>query len=125
MRDRTSTSACQRRRTRRGVGVLVGVALMATPLAMAPASQAQLQLRASPDLIEQIIALIGQIIEGLGHTLQTPLGEKAPNSVNNPCEPALVSPALNCVISQIPAPGPKAKATLKKGKVKSVRWVKK
>ena len=100
-----------------------------TPLAFAPAAQAQ---TTSPDLISQIVALVQQIIAGLGYTLTTPLGQQAPNSVPRPCEPTGLSELLSCVISPLQAPldpGAKAskaklKASLKSGKVASLRWVK-
>lgn len=115
MHDSTSTTGPQRPRTRRGLGVLVGVTLMATPLAVAPAAQAQLQLRASPDLVQQIVALVGNILSGLGHTLQFPLGEKAPNTVKS-CQIDGIGTLGTCLVAPLQdavSPGQKAKAKVK------------
>jgi hypothetical protein len=124
-----STDRPRRRRSRRALGVLAGVALMAGPLALAPAAQAQSS--AGPDLISTIIQLVQQILGGLGHTLQTPLGEQAPNSSPRPCEPTGLAELLSCLVAPLQQnidPGRQAKAkiqaTRKHGKISTVRWVK-
>jgi hypothetical protein len=132
MHDSISTDGPQRPRVRRGLGVVVGMALMAGPFALAPAAQAQAPV--SPDLITQIVKLLQQIVAGLGHTLQTPLGEQAPNALPRPCEPrGSLAELLTCIIAPLQQgidPGQQAKAkakvkaSTKNGKVASVRWVK-
>jgi hypothetical protein len=129
MTDSNSADRPRRRRSRRALGVLAGVALMAGPVALAPAAQAQ--STAGPDLISTIIQLVQQILGGLGHTLQTPLGEQAPNSSPRPCEPTGLAELLSCVVGPLQQnvdPGRQAKgkikATRKHGRIASVRWVK-
>ncbi len=130
MHESIPTDGPQRPRVRRGLGVVVGVALMAGPFALAPAAQAQSSV--SPDLLSQIVQLLQQIVAGLGHTLQTPLGEQAPNTTPRPCEPrGSLAELLSCIIAPLQQgidPGQQAKAKVKastkNGKVSSVRWVK-
>jgi hypothetical protein len=113
---------------------LVGAALLVTPLAAAPAAPAatlsNVTAQSLTALIAQLPAFIAQILSGLGQTLAHPLGEQAPNS--NPCAYGeLVSATLTCnVVGPAQStidPGPaKAKlhATLRHGKVASLRHVK-
>jgi hypothetical protein len=129
----STTTGLQRPRVRRALGVAVGVAL-ATPFAFAPAAQAQgVDSRVGPDLLSQIVTLVQNILGGLGYTLQNPLGQQAPNAEPRPCQPAGIAELLSCVIAPLQAPldpsakakvKAKARATLRSGKVTSLRWVK-
>lgn len=135
MHDSNSTDGPQRPRVRRGLGVIVGVALAATPLAMAPAASAEGGLgNVTPAgltaLISQLADFLAQIAGGLAsQTVPHPLGESAPNS-GVTCTPGYadgLSSTLTCVVSRLQSPGQakqRIKATRKNGKIASVRWVK-
>lgn len=136
MHDSTSTTGLSRPRVRRGLGVVVGAALLVTPMAAAPAASAQGLSNVTPQslaaLIAQLPAFLSQIVTSLGNTLAHPLGERAPNSES--CSTTdLISPLLTCSVTGplqgIVEPGQakakaKVKATVRKGKVAKVRWVK-
>jgi len=124
MHDSTSAGP-QRSRVQRGLGVLVGAALLVTPFAAAPAAQAQ----AGPTSPETFADLIQQIIEGLApQTLPHPLGEKAQNPTQT-CKPGYadgLGSTLTCLIAALDGPvqaKARVKATTRRGKVRSVRWV--
>jgi hypothetical protein len=133
MHDSTSTTGLQRPRVRRGLGILVGAAICAAPLAAAPAAPASTYSNLTPQSLSSFIALLPawlqDILSALPHTLATPLGEQAPRS--GPCQSTdLVTPTLTCNVigpaqSSYGNP-PKAKiaAKLRNGKVASVRWIK-
>lgn len=128
MHDSISTDGPQRPRARRRLGVLVGLTLAATPLALAPAAQAQAPVGGGPDTASTIVTLLQQVLGGLAHTLSTPLGEQAPNSSARGCKPTGLSELLSCVVAPLQAPldpGAKAKARIKAKRVgRSIRWVK-
>ena len=128
MHDSISTDGPQRPRSRRRLGVLVGVTLMATPLALAPAASAQ---SAGGGALGGLDTLLQGILEGLtgGNTLGHLLGSGS--SQQDACYPADgLGSSLSCVVVPLANaldPGPKAKAkvkaTMRKGKVRSVRRV--
>lgn len=136
MHNSISTHGSTRPRVRRGLGVLVGAALLVTPLAAAPAASAQGLSNVTPQslsaLIAQLPAFLSQILTSLGNTLAHPLGEKAPNSTT--CSSSeLISALVTCSVTgplqNVIEPGQakakaKVKASVRKGKVSSVRWVK-
>ena len=127
MHDSILTDGPQRPRVRRGLGVLVGVTLLATPLALAPAASAQ-----SGGALGGLDNLLAGIIEGLtgGNTLGHLVG--AGSSEQKTCYKADgLGSTLSCVIVPLDnaiTPGRKAKAkvsaTMRKGKVSSLRRVK-
>jgi hypothetical protein len=136
MHDSTSSTGPQRPRVRRTLGAVALVAAIATPMAAAsPASAAGGLGNVTPAgltaVISQLGSFLAQIISGLpSQTLPNPLGEKAPNS-GNTCTQGYadgLSSTLTCIISRL-APGntqakAKVNATVRKGKIASVRWVK-
>lgn len=133
MHDSNSTAAPQRRRVRRGLGVLVGAALVVTPLAAAPAASAEGALGnvTAPGIVAvltQLVDFLGQIINGLGsQTLAHPLGQSAPNS-GPTCGANYadgISSTLTCILAQLsPNQKAKIKATKTHGKITSMRWAK-
>jgi hypothetical protein len=132
MHDSNSTAGPQRPRVRRGLGVLVGAALLVTPLAAAPAASAQGLSNVTPQglaaVIAQLADFLAQIASGLASpTIPHPLGESAPNSVPT-CSANYadgISSTLTCIISQLgPSQKAKIKATKTHGKVTSMRWAK-
>jgi hypothetical protein len=137
MHDSTSTHGLQRPRVRRGLGIVVGAAMLVTPIVAVPTANAGTLSNVTPQsltaLIAQLPAFLVQILTALGNTLAHPLGEQAPNSQG--CSSGeLVSATLTCNVvgplqSAIGGPGGKAKAkvtaSMKRGKVSKVRWVSK
>lgn len=132
MHDSTS-AGLQRPRVRRGLGVLVGAALLVTPLAAAPAASAQgLNNVTRPGSVAAFVAGLLErlpiIVQGLpSPTLAHPLGEKAPNAVPT-CGADYadgLGSTLTCIVAALEGGGTqaKAKATTRRGKVRSVRWV--
>ena len=127
MNDSILTDGPQRPRLRRGLAVLVGVTLMATPLALAPAASAQ-----SGGALGGLDNLLEGILEGLagGNTLGNLLG--AGSSEQKTCYKADgLGSTLSCVVVPLDNainPGrtskAKVKASLRKGKVTSLRRVK-
>ncbi len=135
MHDSTSSTGPQRPRVRRALGVAAAVAALASPVAMAPAASAQGLSNVTPAgltaVLSQLASYLSQIISGLApQTLPNPIGEKAPNSTPT-CGTGYadgLSSTLTCIISQLD-PGKteskaKVKASIRKGKVASVRWAK-
>jgi len=115
MHDSISTDGPQRPRGRRGLGVLVGVTLMAAPLALAPAASAQ---AGGPGGAAG--AIFTNVLAGVlgGNTLGNPLGggsSEQPDCYAN--EPG-IGPAANCAVVPLHnaidgTPGAKAKAKIK------------
>jgi hypothetical protein len=126
MNDSISTDGPQRPRVRRGLAVVVGVTLMATPLALAPAASAQ-----SGGALGGLDNLLAGILEGLagGNTLGNLLG--GGSSEQKTCYKADgLGSTLSCVVVPLDNtlnPGRKAKAkvqaSMRKGKVRSLRAV--
>ena len=118
MFDSTSSSRGQQRpRVRRGLGVAVGVALL-TPLALAPAVA-----RSNP--LGGTDLLLQGIVEGLPNTLSHPVGDgPGPGGCQDIDG---IGTLATCVVDPL---GPnratkaKVKASTRKGKVKSIRAVK-
>ncbi len=127
MNDSILTDGPQRPRVRRGLAVLVGVTMMATPLALAPAASAQ-----SGGALGGTDKLLQGILEGLtgGNTLGNLLGSGS--SEQKTCYKADgLGSTLSCVVVPLKntiSPGRQAKAkvraTLRKGKVSSLRRAK-
>lgn len=125
MNDSISTDGPQRPRSRRKLGVLVGLTLMAAPLAMAPAASAQ----SSGGSLGGLDTLLQGILEGLPNTAGHLVGSGS--SAQEQCYPPDgLGSTLSCVIVPVGNAinsGPKAKArvkaTMRKGKARSVRWV--
>lgn len=126
MQDSTSTLGLQRPRVRRGLGVFVGMALLVTPAAIAPSASASTFSNVTPAsitaLLSQLLPFLIQILESIENTLANPVGGAAPNS--GPCTTPNdgISSTITCSVT---GPlGPKSvKATVKAGRVSSVRWV--
>jgi hypothetical protein len=134
MHDSISTDGRTRPRVRRGLGVFVGVALLASPMVIAPAAPAaplsNVTVQSISALLSQLPAFLVQILSSLAHTLSVPLGEQAPNS--GACTPAAASGGISATLTcsavgplQGALSGPakaKVKASVKNGRVTSVRW---
>jgi hypothetical protein len=131
MHDSTSAGP-QRPRVRRGLGVLVGAALVVTPFAAAPAASAQGLSNVTPSALSATIAQLAAVLQNIaaglaGQTLPHPIGEKAPNATVT-CTPGYadgISSTLTCVIAALDG-GSKSKATVKgtaTRKMRTTRWV--
>lgn len=121
MHESSLTDGPQRPRVRRGLGVLVGMTLLASPLALAPAASAQ---TASGDALGGVGQTLTQTVTSLPNTLGKPLGG-ADFAGNTSCDnPELLVPFVSCLIDIIDRAlgGPAAQATTKakaKAKVKA------
>ncbi len=123
MHDSISTDGPQRPRVRRGLGILVGVALMASPLALAPAASAQ-----SGDSLGGLDTLLQGVLEGLtgGNTLGHLVGSGS--SEQTVCYvPDGLGATLSCVVLPVGNAinsGPGAKKRIKAKRIGgSARWV--
>jgi hypothetical protein len=120
MHDSTSTTWPQRLLVRRGLGVLAGAALMAAPLAFAPAASA-----ANGNALGGIDLLLQGIVSGLPNTLSHPVGDGAGDGGCQGIDG--IGTLATCLVDPL---GPKratkasVKASMTKSKVKSVRWIK-
>jgi len=124
-----STSAVDRPRVRRGLGLLVGAAICVTPLALAPAASAQ---TGSGDALGGLGTTLANTIQALPTTLGDPLGGPADESRRaNACTQLDgIGPFLTCLIDRVDGGTKSTQARIKaraRTKVRRattrIRWV--
>jgi hypothetical protein len=119
MHDSISSTGSRRSRVRRGLGVLAGAALLVTPLALAPAAQA---VNRNP--LGGTDLLLQGVIQGLPNTLSHPVGDGAgPGGCQGIDGIGTLATCLVDPLGPNRATKAKVKASIRNGKVKSVRRV--